>query len=334
MLQEIAITDIKNIRIGHAQNREAATGCSVIICEKGAVAGCDIRGGGPATREIELLNPIRSNQGIHALIFSGGSAYGLDAASGVMKYLEEHNIGLPVGCGIVPIVSAACIFDLIIGDSSVRPDKDMGYQACVDAEHSNCSNGNIGAGVGATVGKIKGPGQAMKSGLGCCAMQLGDLQIGGLAVVNSLGDIVDQENGRKLAGLRNEQGTKLLDSTAVLIREETSCELAYRFTSPTVENTTLAAVITNGKFDKTQINKIASMAASGLSRTIKPVFTSWDGDTIFAMATGEVETDPETGADVAGILAAEVLGEAIKRAVLQTSGSHGFPAACDLHINK
>src|SRR5699024_2585978 len=199
MLKQIQITEIENIRIGHAQDMEHATGCTVIICENGAPAGVDVRGGGPASRETELLRPVADCTGIHALLLSGGSAFGLDAAGGVMEYLEERNIGFDVGITKVPLVCESCLFDLNVASHRVRPDKKMGYEACIQSEQNQPAMGNVGAGTGASVGKLGGIQTAMKSGLGMYAVQLGDLKIGAIVAVNALGDVYDYETGKRLA---------------------------------------------------------------------------------------------------------------------------------------
>ncbi|MBQ9082186.1 MAG: P1 family peptidase, partial [Clostridia bacterium] len=201
--KEISLNHINGIQIGHAQDETHGTGCTVILCEKKAVCGVDIRGGGPASRETQLLNPLMSNDGVHAVLLSGGSAYGLDAAGGVMKYLEERGRGLKVGTSLVPIVVGSCIFDLNCADGRVRPDAAMGYAACVDSERPVERNGNVGAGMGATVGKIMGNVTAMKSGLGCCAVQTGTLQVGAIVVVNAIGDVFEMDSNKQLAGLLN-----------------------------------------------------------------------------------------------------------------------------------
>ena len=203
-MREIAFTAIEDIKVGHAQNLEAATGCTVILCEEGATAGVDVRGGAPGTRETDLLNPVNLIEKVHAIFLAGGSAFGLDAAAGIMRYLEEKQIGFDVQVTKVPIVCGAVLFDLTIGDHRVRPDKEMGYQACLNAGNTECRQGNIGAGTGATVGKIHGMKHAMKSGLGCYALQVDVLKIGALVAVNCLGDVIDPNTGERLAGPLNE----------------------------------------------------------------------------------------------------------------------------------
>lgn len=314
--KEISIHEIKNVRIGHAQDEKHATGCSVIICPKGAVCGVDVRGGGPASRETELLNPLMSNKGIHGLLLGGGSAYGLDAASGIMQYLEEHKIGLKVGDQLVPIVVGSCIFDLACGDGSVRPDKNMGYLACVDSEANIERNGNVGGGMGATVGKLHGTGTSMKSGLGCYAVQVGRLQVGAIVIVNAIGDVYEMDSKNQLAGLLNKTKDKMLDSEVEAVK-------LLQLASMLSLNTTIAAIITNADLDKAEMNKVAAMASNGIARTIRPVNTSMDGDSVYALCTGKVKSC----ADVVGTLAAHVLGKAINKAVLETDEMYGLKSA-------
>lgn len=314
--KEISLHDIKNIRIGHAQDEEHATGCSVIICEKKAICGVDVRGGGPASRETELLNPLASNDGIHGLLLSGGSAYGLDAAGGVMQYLEEHHIGLKVGKALVPIVVGSCIFDLGCVDNRVRPDAKMGYQACKDSEQNKERNGNVGAGMGATVGKIRGDEFAMKSGLGCYALQVGKLQVGAIVVVNAIGDVFELDSTHQLAGLLNMKKDGMLNSEYEAVK---LLQLMNKFSL----NTTIGAIITNADLDKAQMNKVAAMASNGIARTIRPVNTSMDGDSIYALSVGKVKSS----ADVVGTIAARVLAKAINRAVLETDEKYGYLSA-------
>lgn len=318
-MKEIRITEIENIHIGNAENREAATGCTVILCEKGAPAGIDVRGGGPASRETELLNPTAAADKIHAILLSGGSAFGLDAAGGVMRYLEERGVGVDTGAAKVPLVCSSCLFDLQIGRKDVRPDKEMGYQAC----GGSYKDGNFGAGTGATVGKFKGTDYMMKTGIGSYAVQIGPLQIGAVCAVNALGDIFDYKTGRRIAGLLNETKDGLRSTEEEMYKQ--CLETRDLFTG----NTTIGAVITNGKFDKAQMNKIAAMAQNGYARSIRPVHTQADGDTIYALSVGEVTAD----LNGVGTLAAEVTAEAIKRAVFAAEPAYGLPAARDFLQN-
>lgn len=314
-MREISITEIENVKIGSAENMEAATGCTVIICEKGAPAGVDVRGGGPASRETELLSHQATCSAIHAVLLSGGSAFGLDAAGGVMEYLENKGVGLPVGPTVVPLVCQSCIFDLGIGSSRVRPDKEMAKRACEDAERGVPLPGNHGAGAGATVGKLLGPEYAMKSGLGIYALKLGELKVGAVVAVNAMGDVLD-EDGRIIAGLLNEEKTGFRDSEKTL----------YALAEAPSGNTTIGAVITNGKFTKAQMTKIAQMAQDGYSRAIRPVHTTMDGDTVYALSVGEVES----AVDLCGTLAARVMAGAVRRAVSAAEGCHGLPALKDI----
>ncbi len=306
--KEISITDIKNVRIGHAQDEENATGCTVLICDKKAPCGLDVRGGGPASRETQLLDPTASNDGVHAVLLSGGSAYGLDAAGGVMKYLEEHSIGLKVGKALVPIVVGSCIFDLNCVNHQVRPDAKMGYAACVDSERNENRCGNVGAGTGATVGKMLGDKRAMKSGLGTYAVQVGRLQVGAVVVVNAIGDVFETDSQKQLAGLLNkdEEAIRLL-------------QLKSHF----VSNTTIAAIVTNAKLSKAQMKKVAQLSSNGIARTIRPVNTSMDGDSVYALSCGNLTSS----SDVVGTLGAHVLAKAINRAVLETEEKYGYKSA-------
>ena len=314
--KEISITDMKGFSIGHAQDEAHATGCTVILPDKKAVCGVDVRGGGPASRETQLLNPLMSNDGIHGLLLSGGSAYGLDAARGVMIYLERQKKGVKVGDAIVPIVVGSCIFDLGCVDGSVRPDAAMGYKACLDAKNNIERNGNVGAGMGATVGKIMGAGRSMKSGLGCYAVQVGSLQVGAVVVVNAIGDVYELDSRKELAGLLTADKSAMMDSEREAVK---LLQLASTFSL----NTTIGAIITNANLDKAEMNKVAAMASNGIARTIRPVNTSMDGDSIYAMSVGKVKSC----ADVVGTLAAHVLGKAVNRAVLETDEIYGYKSA-------
>lgn len=314
--KEISLHDIKGMRIGHAQDEAHATGCTVILCDKQGACGVDVRGGGPASRENQLLNPLMSNDGVNGILLSGGSAFGLDAAGGVMKYLEEKGKGVKVGSSIVPIVVGSCIFDLACVDGSVRPDAAMGYAACVDSERNLERNGNVGAGMGATVGKILGASRSMKSGLGCYCVQMGSLQVGAIVAVNAIGDVYEIDSGKELAGLLSKQKDAMISSEVEAVK---LLQLASTFSF----NTTIGAVITNANLDKAQMNKVAAMASNGLARTIRPVNTSMDGDSIYALSVGKVKSSP----DVVGTIAAYVMGKAINRAVLETEEKYGYKSA-------
>ena len=323
-MKEINIKQIPEFRIGNAQNTEGATGCTVVICEKGARAGVSVKGGGPATRETDLLDPQKMVQEIFGLCISGGSAYGLDSATGVMKYLEEKKIGFDVGMGIVPIVPAACLFDLITGDFKCRTDADMGFAACVDSEKwsdpAPFTGGNKGAGTGATVGKFKGLEHLMKSGLGTYAVQSGDLMIGAVVAVNALGDVFDVDTGEEIAGMLCEDG-KTFDVTDKAMWESVQVDKNV-FTG----NTTIGFLITNADLTKDQCNKLADMAHDGYARAIKPVHTSADGDTIFFLAKGDVKVNQ----DALGDLGAYVMAKAINDAVRSAESAYGAKAAKDL----
>lgn len=317
---EISIKDIENIKIGAAENFEGGTGCTVIICENGAPVGLDVRGGGPASRESELLKPTAAADCVHAVLLSGGSAFGLDAAGGVMKYLEERGVGFDVGITKVPLVCESCLFDLTVGDKDTRPDKEMGYAACVNAEAGNYRDGSVGAGTGATVGKLYGMDYCMKSGIGSYAVQTGELQVGAIVAVNALGDIFDYKAGKKIAGLLNEEKNGFRSTTDEMLKNYSVKENKF------VGNTTIGVVITNALFNKTELNKIASMTHNGYARSIDPVHTSADGDSIYAMSVGEVSADM----DMVGTLAARVMAEAIVKAVKNAESMYGYKSAKDL----
>ena len=320
MKKEISIQEIKGIKIGQSENQAAGTGCTVFLSETGMRAGLDVRGGGPASRESELLKPMAAAGAIHGILLSGGSAFGLDAAGGVMRYLEERGIGFDVGVTKVPLVCQSCLFDLGAADFKIRPDQAMGYEACVNAETGNYRDGNAGAGTGCTVGKLHGMEYSMKSGIGSYAVQLGELKVGAIVAVNALGDVFDWRTGEKLAGMLDSEKTGFLDSEEELFKSFEAVENRF------VENTTIGAVITNGRFDKARLGKIAGMAHDGYARAIRPVHTTADGDSIYAVSTGMVEAD----LDMVGALAARVMAEAIRRAVLSAKAAYGYPAAGDL----
>ena len=322
-MKEISINDIGPLRIGQTENREAGTGCTVFVFDEGMHAGLDIRGGGPASRETPLLSPLTAAQRIHSIVLAGGSAYGLSAASGVMKYLAEHDIGFDVGVTKVPLVVQSNLFDLTVGDAFTYPDEEMGYEATRLAfEAPNYRDGNFGAGCGATVGKLCGMERCMKTGIGSFAVELGDLKIGAVVAVNALGDIFDWKNGQQIAGMLTEDGKSFASSPDEMRK---SIEVvSNRF----VENTTLGVIITNARFHKGSLCKIAGMGHDGYARSIRPVHTSLDGDSIYAVSVGDVAADRE----VVGLLAAEVISEAIIRAVSSADSAYGFPAAKDLEF--
>ena len=319
-MKVIQITDIENIKIGQVENVEAGTGCTVFICKEGMRAGLDVRGGGPASRDSQLLNPLMAAQVVHGILLSGGSAFGLGAANGVIQYLEENDIGFDVSVTKVPLVVQSDLFDLTVADTHVRPDAQMGYEAArLALEDPNYLDGNYGAGCGATVGKIGGMETCMKTGIGSFALQAGDFKIGAVVALNALGDVFDWKSGEQIAGLLNEDRTELRSTSEVM---KSSLDVVEnRF----VGNTTLGIVITNGHFEKAQLCKIAGMAHDGYARSIRPVHTSADGDSIYAVSVGDVAVDQ----DVAGILAAEVISEAINRAVYSADSAYGYISATE-----
>lgn len=319
--KEIPIHKVGNIHIGQTEDRDAATGCTVLISEEGMCAGLDVRGGGPASRDTHLLDPQTAAQTIHAVLMGGGSAFGLGAASGVMQYLEEHDIGFDVGVTKVPLVAQSDLFDLTVGRSDVRPQPEMGYEAArLAMEEPNYRDGNYGAGCGATVGKMAGMECCMKTGIGSYAIEIGPFRIGAIVALNALGDIYDWKNGQKIAGLLTEDGKGFRDTTELMSQSLDVVE--NKFTG----NTTIGVVVTNAAFNKTQLCKIASMAHNGYARSIRPVHTSADGDSIYAISAGSEPIDQ----DLVGTLAAEVMSEAIIRAAESAEGAYGFPAMRDL----
>lgn len=317
--KEISMTDIDLIKVGHATRKQEGSGCTVILCEEGALCGCDVRGGGPATRETELLKPVSSNDRVHAVVLSGGSAFGLDTCSGAMQYLEEKNIGISVRNWKIPIVTGACIFDFPMTNGQYKPDQNLGYEACCNASKNEIEEGNIGAGMGATVGKMLGIERSMKSGLGTYGIQIDDLQVAVIVSVNALGDVIDITSGKRIAGVLSKDKTSIENSVEALYEGYKKKEL---FTG----NTTIGCVVTNARLEKGQINKVASMTHNGFARAISPVHTSGDGDTVFAMTTGTVEAT----VDVVGVLAAECMAKAINRAVEKATSVNGFIAMRDL----
>ncbi len=319
-IKEIKFTDIDGIKVGHAQNFEAGTGCSVIICENGATAGVDVRGGSPGTRETDLLKSENLVSQVHAVMLSGGSAFGLDAASGAMQYLEERNIGFDVQVTKVPIVCSAVLFDLVAGDYKTRPDKEMGYKACENANNNECPNGNVGAGTGATVGKFLGVERAMKGGLGSYAVQVGDLQVGAIVAVNCLGDVIDPDTGEILAGLLDEDKKSLIGTESIMAMKYSEKKNLFS------GNTTIGVIATNGIFTKPEANKLSSMAHNGYGRSMRPAHSIFDGDTIFTMCTGKVEAD----INVVGFLAAEVMARAVVNAIKFAESAYGFKSYKEL----
>jgi L-aminopeptidase/D-esterase-like protein len=322
-----AITDVAGIKVGHFTDPRKPTGCTVILVEDGAVAGVDVRGAAPGSRETDLLDPINTVQQIHAIVLSGGSAFGLDAASGVMRYLEERGIGFKLGAAVVPIVPAAILFDLALGDPKVRPDAEAGYKACKAATSDAPAEGNAGAGAGATVGKLFGMTRAMKSGIGTAAIRLNDgksnrLTVGAIVAVNAVGDVLDPGTGKVMAGARTPDGKSLLGIMNAIIRGD-QLPPSLGGTS-----TTIGVVATDLKLDKAQATKVAQMAHDGLARAINPIHTPFDGDTIFALATGRSSQAPNV--TLIGALAAEAMARAVVRAVRAAKGIEGFPSSGDI----
>ena len=318
-----AITDVSGISVGHFTNSEAATGCTVVLCPEGAVGGVDVRGSAPGTRETDLMRPGNLVQQVHAILLSGGSAYGLDAASGVMRYLEENGLGFKMGVGVVPIVPAAIIFDLGLVTHEVRPGPDDGYAACVNATDSPPEEGSVGAGTGATVGKALGRDRSTKGGLGTASIDLGDFTVGALAVVNAVGDVVDPDTGRVVAGPRNEDNRGFLRTTDILASPPIEVD---SLNTPT--NTTLAVVATNASLNKEQANKLAQMGHDGMALAVRPCHTMSDGDVVFCIATGRSEAE----VDMRRLCSAATLAvaQALVRGALMAKGLGGVPSASEI----
>jgi L-aminopeptidase/D-esterase-like protein len=313
-----AITSIPGLRVGHWTDRRAATGCTVVLCEAGAVAAVDVRGGAPGTRETDLLRPGNLVERVHAVLLSGGSAFGLDAAAGVMRYLEERGVGFPTPAGPVPIVVGAVLYDLSVGRSDVRPDAAAGYAACQAAKGSRISQGSMGAGTGATVGKALGMGRAVKGGIGSASEGAADdVIVGALVAVNCFGEVVDSDSGRILAGPRDEKGGFV--STLDILRRRPPSALSGGFT-----NSTIGVVATNARLNREQAYRLAVMAHDGLSRAIRPAHTPVDGDVLFALATGATEAPIDLIA--LGALAARAVERAIVQAIAQARGLAGVPS--------
>lgn len=322
----MAVKDIREMRgiyVGHSTNKKGGTGCTVIVCPKGATGGVDVRGGAPATRETDLLRPEETVCKLHAVVLAGGSAFGLAASCGAAEELERRGIGLDVGVGVVPIVTGACLFDLACGDPSVRPTAADGAAACaaaLDSPAAPLARGNVGAGTGATVGKLGGPERAMKGGLGEDVEVAGDLVCGAVAAVNACGDVVDPDDGTPIAGMRAAADSpELASSEDLLCSQGASMPLSRT-------NTTISCVVTNARLTKAQALKVAQIAADGYAHAIRPTHTTNDGDSVFVLATGAVEAE----VDVVGALAVRALGRAIADGARQATSAHGFPAARDL----
>jgi L-aminopeptidase/D-esterase-like protein len=307
------ITDVEGIKVGHFTDKRRPTGCTVVLCEQGAVAGVDVRGSGPGTRETDLLDPVNHVEQVHAILLAGGSAFGLDAATGVMRYLEERGIGYSTPYAKVPIVPAAILFDLRLGDSRIRPDAEAGYKACVAAQTGPVAEGSVGAGAGATIGKMQ-PGLPMKGGIGTASLRLGEgVVVAAIVAVNCVGNVVDPKTGQIIAGSRSPRGKGFID-----VMEWTGGGIPSDAT-----NTTIGVIATNASLKKAQAKKVAQMGHDGMARVINPVHTPWDGDTLFALSTGRVQTTIDLGR--IGAIAAEVISKAILRAVQQSKSIPEYP---------
>lgn len=317
-MREIGIMEVGGFRVGHAQDTEAATGCTVLLCDRMSPAGLDVRGGGPASRESQILSPVAQADAINGVLLSGGSAFGLDAAGGVQRYLEERGVGFDVGVTKVPLISQSCLFDLGVGRMDVRPDAAMAYRACEHAGYRAPAEGNVGAGTGCSVGKYRGMGRAMKSGFGTYALQADRLKVGALVAVNALGDIYD--NGVRIAGLLNADRTALSNTLEELLGDVAIADNLF------AGNTTLGIVVTNARLNKTQLTKVAGMAHNGFARAIRPVHTMADGDSIYALSTGDLPGD----VNVVGSAAALVMERAIVRAVRAAQSAYGLPCCGSL----
>lgn len=318
-MKTIDISAIRGVQAGQATDAEHGTGCTVILCPQGACAGVDVRGGGPATRETDLLDPRNMVQKIHGIMLSGGSAFGLDAAAGAMRWLEEKGCGFAIGGQHVPIVCGASLFDLCVGDGSVRPDARMGYEACQASERGLLTEGNYGAGTGASVGKLLKPEYAMKSGQGMSGIQASSLQVVAIVAVNACGNVCDPKSGKALAGVCKDG--IILDPLALFE------QMADEVRELPQGNTTIGCIVTNAKLDKAQCNKIASITHNAYARTIFPVHTMSDGDTIFVMSTGEIDAMP----DAVGAFAVEAMSQAIIRAVTHAAPAYGLSSCQDIH---
>jgi len=321
-----SLTDVTGIEVGHYTETRRPTGCSVVIARGGAVAGVDVRGAAPGTRETDLLQPANLVDQVHAITLSGGSAWGLDAASGVMRWLEENNIGLSTGYGLVPIVPAAVVFDLGVGDARIRPDAQAGYLACLAASRQAPAQGNVGAGTGALVGKLFGMARAMKGGIGSASLSVDGITVAALIVCNAVGDVLDPATGQIVAGARTADGKTLLDSRAAMVRGE----LPQNLLAGT--NTTIGVVATDAVLTKPQAQRLAQVSHDGLARAINPVHTMLDGDTLFALATGQ--SGKSASMLLLATLAAEVTARAVVNAVWAaqdiTVGTQRWPAAANL----
>jgi L-aminopeptidase/D-esterase-like protein len=323
-----SLTDVRGLSVGHFTDTRRPTGCTVVLTPQGAVAGVDVRGASPGTRETELLSPLNAVEKIHAVLLSGGSAFGLDAAGGVMRWLEEQGVGVEVGPTRIPIVPAAILFDLFTGDASIRPDAASGYAACIAAKSSAEAQGNVGAGAGAVVGKLFGIPRAMKGGIGSASVCVNGVTVAAMVAVNAVGDVVDPRSGEVVAGARSEDGLRMVGTTQAILNGEVLQHLMPG------SATSIGVVATDAVISKVQANKIAQMAHDGLARSINPVHTLTDGDTLFALGTGASGLQVHT--TVLGTLAAEVVARAVLNAARAATGMLGaglptLPAARDMY---
>jgi len=330
-----SITDVPGIQVGHAQDPAGCTGCTVVLCGPGAVGAADVRGGGPATREIDTMNPANVVREVHAVYLGGGSAFGLAGATGVVRWLEERGIGFDAGVARVPIVPGACLFDLAVGSPRARPDEAMGYEACRNAAAGRVAQGNVGAGTGASVGKAAGPGRMMKGGLGTASRISGSLVVGAIVAVNCFGDVVDPATGSVVAGTLNEAGDGFCPSLDLLIATPGAKNV---FSGG---NTTIGVVATNARLTKGQAHRVAIMAQDGLARAIVPVHTPWDGDTVFCLATGGAGHVGAAAADASdtevaaiGAMAMDCMAHAIVNAVLHAEPLGGLPCCRDVRAHQ
>ena len=316
-----SITRVAGMEVGHFTDPRRPTGCTAILARAGAVAGVDVRGAAPGTRETDLLAPGNLVEQIHAIVLSGGSAFGLDAASGAMRWLEEHSIGLDVGVARVPIVPAAVLFDLMVGDPAIRPDAAAGYAACAAATASDPEEGNVGAGAGAAVGKLFGMNRAMKGGIGTASVTVGGITVGALIACNAVGDVIDADTAQVVAGARTADGLRLLDSRRALLRGELPQALLPG------TNTTIGVIATDALLTKAQAQRLALAAHDGLARSIFPAHTQLDGDTLFALGTGA--SGKQASMLLLAALAAEVTARATLRAV---RAARSITASDGLHL--
>lgn len=335
-LAPMAVAQVDGFRFGHWTDLEGGTGCTVIACPKGATGGVDVRGGAPASRETDLLRPEETVDQVNAVVLSGGSAFGLEASSGAARELERRGIGLPVGPTVVPIVCSACLFDLAFGDPTARPDVAAGEAAvstALDNEPGELAEGTVGAGTGATVGKLLGPDHVMKSGLGARAFRLGELQVGAVTAVNACGNVVDPTSLEPIAGVRaTPEGTEILDMEELMLAQAAQMSMPLDTAHAPRQNTTISCVVTNARLTKAQATKVAQMAADAYAHCIRPTHTTNDGDTIFVLASGELAEEASVAypLDLIGLVATRALEAAVVAGVTEAGGLAGVPAAGDL----